>query len=153
MFVPCAMLARHVCPECEPDNPAGRYASRCVEHRIRDSLPAHYYDCDRFQTYGYGARQGDCDCTATADFLALLASASTPVGSVYVQHKGSDLCADIVCPGCGARSHWDDEFMYAIRCPSCQKTLVLGDSLSIAVDDGTYKGVVRINPDDDGDTP
>jgi hypothetical protein len=74
---------RGICPKCEPDTPAGRYADTCVIHRVKDSLPAHYFDCDRFQTYYYGLRQGDCDCTATADFEALLreidATQLTPV--------------------------------------------------------------------------
>lgn len=43
-----------------------------IEQRIRDSLPAHYFDCDRFRDYNYGTRQGDCDCTATADVKRLL---------------------------------------------------------------------------------
>lgn len=39
---------------------------------IRDSLPAHYFDCDRFEVYSYGTRQGKCDCTAPDDVAWLL---------------------------------------------------------------------------------
>lgn len=30
----------------------------------------HDFDCDRFQVYDYGTRQGDCDCLATRRLLA-----------------------------------------------------------------------------------
>lgn len=30
----------------------------------------HEYDCDRFNTYGYGTRLGDCDCAAQRHLLA-----------------------------------------------------------------------------------
>lgn len=40
---------------------------------LRDNLPAHYSDCDSFQVYNYGTRQGRCDCTASADIPALIA--------------------------------------------------------------------------------
>jgi hypothetical protein len=61
-----------ICPGCETLNPAARYTDRCFPHRVKDELPAHYSDCDRFRDYNYGTRQGTCDCTATADIIALL---------------------------------------------------------------------------------
>ncbi len=69
-------------------------------------------------------------------------------GHVFVQHKGSKLCADIVCPNCKEGHHWDQDFMYAVRCPYCRSTLVLGSRLSIEVNDGTYDGVVQEHPDE-----
>lgn len=30
----------------------------------------HDYDCDRLNVYGYGARMGDCDCSATKQLQA-----------------------------------------------------------------------------------
>lgn len=73
------MSEQTACPTCEPDNPAARYADTCLVHRVERELPAHYMDCDRFQTYNYGTKEGVCDCTATADFEALLALAAPSV--------------------------------------------------------------------------
>lgn len=42
--------------------------------RIGDSLPAHYWECDRFYTYDYGLRDGVCDCSASDDVPALIAA-------------------------------------------------------------------------------
>ncbi len=66
---------------------------------------------------------------------------------VFVQHKGSKLCVDITCPNCREHSHWDQDFMYALRCPHCGSVLVLGSSLPIRVNDGTYEGVVQEHPE------
>jgi hypothetical protein len=57
-----------VCPQCERDNPAARYADTCLRHRVQEGLPAHYFDCARVQD---GHR---CDCTATVDIEDLLAA-------------------------------------------------------------------------------
>lgn len=43
------------------------YCSKHAICRLLNEQPVHYFDCDRFQTYNYGLRQGKCDCTATAD--------------------------------------------------------------------------------------
>jgi len=39
-----------------------------------DDGPVHNWDCDRFQTYDYGLRQGVCDCDADATVRALIAA-------------------------------------------------------------------------------
>lgn len=36
--------------------------------------PVHNWDCDRFQTYDHGLRQGTCDCMAEATVRALIAA-------------------------------------------------------------------------------
>lgn len=54
----------------------------CRMARVRESLPVHYFDCDSFQIYNYGLRQGECDCTATADMEALLADLDTLINVV-----------------------------------------------------------------------
>lgn len=77
-----------VCPKCEPDNPAARYLDTCLRHRVEENLPAHYIGCDRFETYNYGTRMGTCDCTATADFEALL---------TLLRNDGVGRCGDL-CP-------------------------------------------------------
>jgi hypothetical protein len=61
------------CPQCDPDNPAARYRDTCLIHRVKDGLPAHYFDCDRVQ------RDVVCDCTATADIEALLTERQSPL--------------------------------------------------------------------------
>lgn len=85
MSVPEPTIDR-ICPRCDPDNPAARYADTCAIHRLRESLPVHYFDCDSFQTYNYGLRQGDCDCTATADIEELLALVGRDSSGTGTEH-------------------------------------------------------------------
>lgn len=42
-----------------------------------------------------------------------------PDGHLYVQWKGTNVCADFWCPKCEATGHADAEFMYEIQCPDC----------------------------------
>jgi hypothetical protein len=49
---------------------------------------------------------------------------------VWVQWKGTNVCADIHC-GCGYHSHFDGDFMYFIRCPSCQKVWEVGSHIAL----------------------
>lgn len=44
---------------------------------------------------------------------------------VFIQWKGTDACLDIRCP-CGAASHYDGDFAYAVRCPQCKQVWILG---------------------------
>lgn len=39
--------------------------------------------------------------------------------NVFIQYKGTDLCADIYCD-CGKHLHVDDYFAYAVRCWKCK---------------------------------
>jgi hypothetical protein len=39
--------------------------------------------------------------------------------NVFIQYKGTDLCADIYCD-CGKHLHVDDYFAYAVQCPVCE---------------------------------
>jgi hypothetical protein len=39
--------------------------------------------------------------------------------NVFIQYKGTDLCADIWCE-CGTHLHVDTYFAYAVRCWKCQ---------------------------------
>lgn len=32
------------------------------EHANTELWELHTFDCDRFQVYGYGTRNGECDC-------------------------------------------------------------------------------------------
>lgn len=38
--------------------------------------------------------------------------------NVFIQYKGTDLCADIYCE-CGKHLHVDAYFAYAVQCPAC----------------------------------
>ena len=77
--------------------------AREAAERLRDE-PAHYFDCDRFQVYDYGTRQGTCDCTHGADVDALTATVDrvrelvalpdpyvTPVYQPYAVHIGDHI--------------------------------------------------------------
>jgi len=44
---------------------------------------------------------------------------------VYVQHKGTDLCGDFHCV-CGESFHIDDDFVYGVQCPYCERKLEVG---------------------------
>lgn len=48
----------------------------------------------------------------------------------WVQHKGTNICADIHC-SCGCHSHFDGDFMYFIKCPGCQKVWEVGTHLAL----------------------
>lgn len=37
---------------------------------------------------------------------------------IYIQWKGTEVCADIYCV-CGTHGHIDDWFMYYVRCKDC----------------------------------
>lgn len=52
--------------------PCDAYCSKHPECRLHHDQPVHYFDCDRFQTYNYGLKQGKCDCTATDDVNRVL---------------------------------------------------------------------------------
>lgn len=53
-----------------------------------------------------------------------------PAPSVWVQWKGTTLCADFRCT-CGGRGHVDDGFAYAIRCGHCGQAWVLPQTLTL----------------------
>jgi hypothetical protein len=40
-------------------------------------------------------------------------------GNVFIQYKGTDLCADIYCD-CGTHLHVDQYFAYAVQCGECK---------------------------------
>lgn len=41
-----------------------------------------------------------------------------PGTNVYIQYKGTDLCADFYCE-CGTHLHYDGYFAYAVKCAVC----------------------------------
>lgn len=53
-------------------------------------------------------------------------SAARPVGPVvFIQWKGTDVCADLHCE-CGERGHYDGDFMYRVRCAHCGQLYDVG---------------------------
>ena len=44
---------------------------------------------------------------------------------VWIQWKGTDVCADIHC-ACGEHLHHHGTFMYFVKCPSCQRVWEVG---------------------------
>ena len=59
---------------------------------------------------------------------------------VWIQWKGTDVCADIHC-SCGCHSHFDGDFMYFIRCPQCRKVWEVGTHIAL------YEPVAAFNED------
>jgi hypothetical protein len=57
--------------------------------------------------------------------------------SVWVQYKGTSLCADFRCT-CGKRGHIDDDFAYCVRCDNCEQIWVLPQTLKLVrIEDAT----------------
>ena len=49
---------------------------------------------------------------------------------IWVQWKGTDVCADVHC-SCGEMSHFDGDFFYFFRCPHCGQHWEVGTHVSI----------------------
>lgn len=43
----------------------------------------------------------------------------------WIQWKGTQVCMDVNCE-CGARLHFDEEFLYAVGCDNCGSTYAVG---------------------------
>ena len=43
----------------------------------------------------------------------------------FIQWKGTDVCMDFTCV-CGACSHFDEEFLYFVKCVACDRIFVIG---------------------------
>lgn len=49
---------------------------------------------------------------------------------IWVQWKGTDVCADIHC-SCGEISHFDGDFFYFFKCPACGQHWQVGANVAI----------------------
>lgn len=59
-----------------------------------------------------------------------------------IQYKGTDLCMDFICPGCGTNSHYDGYFHQVIKCPECGDAYELArdiPAVKLAEDDGAIE--------------
>lgn len=56
------------------------------------------------------------------DAYATVAAAAEMEGPHgWIQWKGTDVCIDVHCE-CGAHLHFDEAFLYFIRCGNCRRT-------------------------------
>lgn len=54
---------------------------------------------------------------------------------VFIQWKGTDVCLDFHCYKCDTFSHFDGDFCYYLRCPTCQQVYAMPSVVSLlAVD-------------------
>lgn len=60
--------------------------------------------------------------------------------SVWVQWKGTELCADFRCT-CGARGHIDNGFCYRVRCEACGQVWELPQTLTLTAVEGDWDAV------------
>jgi hypothetical protein len=62
---------------------------------------------------------------------------TTPDGSdaqMFIQWKNTAVCLDFYCP-CGAQGHFDGDFAYYLRCPSCGTVYRLGTQVIVKRED------------------
>lgn len=52
------------------------------------------------------------------------------VPHLWIQWKGTDLCADVHC-ACGELSHFDGDFCYFLRCPCCGHVWEVGTHVTL----------------------
>ena len=52
-------------------------------------------------------------------------------GEVFIQYKGTDICADFTCPNCKEQEHIDGYFCYSWECPECKKVYNLSSHIKL----------------------
>jgi len=52
-------------------------------------------------------------------------------GDVFIQYKGTDICADFTCPECGETEHIDGAFCYVWKCPNCGRDFQLSSYIKL----------------------
>ena len=73
------------------------------------------------------------------------------VPHVWIQWKGTDVCADIHCE-CGAHLHHDGDFMYFVQCPYCEQIWEVGTHVKLykpQFDASNEPCLVRLKKDED----
>lgn len=61
---------------------------------------------------------------------ALLRGPAPGEPRTFIQWKGTDVCIDVHCT-CGHSSHWDRDFLYALKCPECARIWHLGTQIQM----------------------
>ena len=52
-------------------------------------------------------------------------------GNVFIQYKGTEICADFTCPNCKEQEHIDGDFCYSWKCPNCNKVYNLSSYIEL----------------------
>ena len=68
-------------------------------------------------------------------------------GNVFIQYKGTDLCADIYCE-CGKHLHVDAGFAYAVQCGHCQTIYELPQMVTAVKVESTQYTVLVLEDED-----
>ncbi len=50
---------------------------------------------------------------------------------LFIQWKGTDLCADFYCYTCGQQGHFDGMFAYHLQCANCQQVYELPSNFGL----------------------
>jgi hypothetical protein len=53
-----------------------------------------------------------------------------PVPNAWIQWKGTNACLTIKC-ACGGRTHFDDSFLYYVRCSECGKVYMCNGHIEL----------------------
>ena len=48
----------------------------------------------------------------------------------WIQWKGTDACIDLHCK-CGAHLHFDGYFLYHFKCPHCERSYAVGQTVAL----------------------
>jgi hypothetical protein len=59
-------------------------------------------------------------------------------GPVFIQWKGTNVCADLTCPKCGEGEHFDGMFLYYWKCRGCGTMWQLGCHVALKETDDKH---------------
>jgi hypothetical protein len=65
---------------------------------------------------------------------------------VWIQWKGTDVCADIYC-ACGHHMHFDGDFMYFVKCAECSRVWEVGTHVRLYEVWPNEERVTMVEPD------
>lgn len=68
--------------------------------------------------------------------------------NVFIQYKGTDLCADIYCE-CGKHLHVDAFHVYAVQCRDCKAIYEMPQMVTAVKVESTTWPVTVLRDDDD----
>lgn len=107
-----------------------------------NGFPRNFHDLGRAElraTVGGAAAEG-APCQ-DYDPSAPPVVAELTTASASIQWKGTDACLDIHC-GCGAHTHFDGDFAYAIECGACGIKYDVSDRIALRPFSGRHRAVV-----------
>lgn len=71
-----------------------------------------------------------------------------PGTNVFIQYKGTDLCADLYCD-CGTHLHYDGYFAYAVKCWGCGSVWELPQMVTMKKVESSRWTPILLEKDDD----